>query len=83
MLKSDGKVLVSRALVQQFEEINKAVGKCCELALQQRLPDKQIAWMTDTRFTAAGYSSLTEDDPHKKITFLCKSNASVVYGSKK
>ena len=29
MLKSDEKVLVSKELVQQFEEINKALDKCC------------------------------------------------------
>ena len=34
MLKSDEKVLVSKELVQQFEEINKALDNCCDLALQ-------------------------------------------------
>ena len=34
MLKSDVKVLVSKELVQQSEEINKALDKCCGLALQ-------------------------------------------------
>ena len=34
MLKSDRKVLVSNELVQQFEEVNKALGKYCDLALQ-------------------------------------------------
>ena len=46
MLKSDEKVLVSKELVQQFDEINRALDKC--LALQQpdcnqeRHPDKAI-----------------------------------------
>ena len=35
MLKSDEKVLVSRELVQQFDEINRALDKCCDLAVQQ------------------------------------------------
>ena len=34
MLKNDEKVLVSKELVQQFEEINRALDKCCDLALQ-------------------------------------------------
>ena len=39
MLKSDEMVLVSKELVQQFEEINKALDKCCDLALQQPIPN--------------------------------------------
>ena len=69
MLKSDEKVLVSKELVQQFEEINKALDKSCDLALQQPIPNKQIALMTDASFGAAGYAVLIEDDP-------------VAYGSK-
>ena len=40
MLKSDEKVLVSKELVQQFEKINRALDKCCDLALQQPIPNK-------------------------------------------
>ena len=49
MLKSDEKILVSKELVQQFEETSKALDKCCDLALQQHIPNKQIALMTDAR----------------------------------
>ena len=35
MLKSDEKVLVSKELFQKFEEINRVLDKCCDLALQQ------------------------------------------------
>ena len=82
MLKSDEKVLVSKELVQQFEEINKALDKCCDLALQQPIPNKQIALMTDASFGAAGYAVLIEDDPNQKFTSLRKSYAPVAYGSK-
>ena len=82
MLKSDEKVLVSKELVQQFEEINKALDKCCDLALQQPIPNKQIALMTDASFGAAGYAGLIEDDPSQKFTSLRKSYAPVAYGSK-
>ena len=82
MLKSDEKVLVLKELVQQFEEINKALDKCCNLALQQPIPNKQIALMTHASFGAAGYAVLIEDDPNQKFTSLRKSYAPVAYGSK-
>ena len=82
MLKSDEKVLVSKELVQQFEEINRALDKCCDVALQQPIPNKQIALMTDANFGAAGYAVLIEDDPNQKFTSLRKSYAPVAYGSK-
>ena len=73
MLKSDEKVLVSKDLVQQFEENNRALDKCCDLALQQPIPNKQIALMTDACFGAAGYAILIEDDPNQKFTSIRKS----------
>ena len=82
MLKSDEKVLVSKELVQQFEADNKSLDKCCDLALQQPIPNKQIALMTDASFGAAGYAVLIEDDPSQKFTSLRKSYAPVAYGSK-
>ena len=63
MLKFDEKVLVSKELVQQFEEIIRALDKCCDLAPQQLIPNKRIALITDASFGAAGYAVLIEDDP--------------------
>ena len=60
--KSDEKVLVSKKLVQHFEETNKPLNKYRDLAMQQPLPNKQIALMTDASFAAAGYAVLKEDD---------------------
>ena len=82
LLKSDEKVLVSKELLQQFEEINKALDKCCDLALQQPIPNKQIALKTDASFDAEGYAVLIEDDPSQKFTSLRKSYAPLAYGSK-
>ena len=82
MLKIDEKVLVSKELVQQFKKINEALDKCCDLALQQPLDNKQIASMTDASFAAAGYAILIEDDPNQKITPLRKSNSPDAYGPK-
>ena len=80
MLKSDEKVLVLKELVQKFEETNKALDKCCDLALQQLLPNKQITLMRDARYAVAGYAVLIEDDANQKITSLRKSYAPVAFG---
>ena len=66
LLKNDSKVIVTPELLEQFTEINKALDRCCELALKQPLPNKQIALMTDANFSAAGYAVLIEDDPMEK-----------------
>ena len=66
LLKKDEKVLVTTELIQQFNEINRDLDKCSQLALKQPLPNKQLVLMTDASFTAAGYAILTEDDPNQK-----------------
>ena len=82
LLKSDAKVTVTPDLLQQFTEINKALDRCCDLALKQPLPNKQIALMTDASFSAAGYAVLIEDDQMEKYSSMRKSFAPVAYGSK-
>ena len=82
MLKSDENVLVSKELIEQFEEIIEALVKCCDLALQQPISNKQIALMSDASFGAAGYAVLFENDPSQKFTSLRKPYAPVAYGSK-
>ena len=82
MLSSDEKVQVLKELVQQIEEINRALDKCCDLALQQPIPNKPIALMTDASFGAAGYAVLIEDDPSQKFTSIPKSYPPVAHGSK-
>ena len=66
LLTKDEKVMVTPDLLNKFSEINKALDRCCELALKQPLRNKQIALMTDASFTAAGYAVLIEDDPLEK-----------------
>ena len=39
-LKNDKKVQVLKEVVQQFEKINRALDKCCDLDLQQPIPNK-------------------------------------------
>ena len=81
LLKNDAKVMVTPELLEQFTEINKALDRCCELALKQPQPNKQIALMTDASFSAAGYAVLIEDDPMEKYSSTRKAFAPVAYGS--
>ena len=82
MLKSDEKVLLFKELVQLFEEINKALKKCCDPALQQPFPNKHTALITNASFAAAGYAVLMADGPNQKFTSPRKSYAPVAYVSK-
>ena len=82
LLKKDKKVLVTTELIQQFNEINRDLDKCSQVALKQPLPNKQLVLMTDASFTAAGYAILTEDDPNHKYSSVKKSYAPIAYGSK-
>ena len=82
LLKKDEKVLVTSELIEQFNEINRDLDRCSQLALRQPLPNRQLVLMTDASFTAAGYAILTGDDPNQKFTSVKKSYAPIAYGSK-
>ena len=82
LLKKDEKVLVTQELIEQFNEINRDLDRCSQLALKQPLPNKQLVLMTDASFTAAGYAILTEDGPDQKYISVKKSYAPIAYGSK-
>ena len=82
LLKKDEKVVVTSELIEQFNEINRDLDRCSQLALRQPLPNRQLVLMTDASFTAAGYAILTEDDPNQKFTSVKKSYAPIAYGSK-
>ena len=68
--------------MKEFREINEALERCCQLALRQPLPGKQLVLMTDASFQAAGYAVLIEDDPNQKYTSTRKTYAPIAYGSK-
>ena len=74
--------MVTPDLLKQFTEINKALDRCCELALKQPLLKKQKTLMTDASFLAAGYAVLIEDDPNEKYDSMRKASAPVEYVSK-
>ena len=81
MLTKDEKILVTPDLLEQFTKINKGLHRCCELALKQPQPNKQIALMTDASFSAAGYAVHIEDDLLEKRTSTTQLFASRTYGS--
>ena len=69
-------------IVKEFREIHGALDRCCQLALRQPLPGKQLVLMTDASFQAAGYAVLIEDDPNQEYTSTRKTYAPIAYGSK-
>ena len=52
--------------MKEFRELNEALDRCCKLAIRQPLLGKQLLFMTDASFQAAGYAVLIEDDPNQK-----------------
>ena len=69
-------------IMKEFREINGALDHCCQLALRQPLPGKQLVLMTNASFQAAGYAVFMEDDPNQKYTSTRKTYAPIAYGSK-
>ena len=68
--------------MKEFSEINDGMDRCCQLALRQPLPGKQLVLMTDASFQTAGYAVLIEDDPNQKYNSTRKIYAPIAYGSK-
>ena len=60
--------------MKEFREINEALDRCCQLALRQPLPGKQLVLMTDASFQAAGYAVLIEDDLNQPEVHLNTQN---------
>ena len=69
-------------IMKEFREINETLDRCCQLALRQPLPGKQLVLMTNASFQAAGFAVLIEDDPNQKYTSTRKTYAPIAYGSK-
>ena len=76
------KIPITPDIMKEFREINEALDRCCQLALRQPLPGKQLVLMIDASFQAAGYALLIEDDPNQKYTSTRKTYAPIAYGSK-
>ena len=76
------KIQITPDIIKEFREINEALDRCCQLALRQPLPGKQLVLMTDASFQAARYAVLIEDDPNQKYTSARNTYAPIAYGSK-
>ena len=76
------KISITPDIMKEFREINEVLDRCCQLALRQPLPGKQLVLMTDASFQAAGYAVLIEDNPKQKYTSTRKTYAPIAYGSK-
>ena len=74
-----GKTPITLDIMKELGEINEALDRCCQLALSQPLPGKQLVLMTDASFQAAGYAVLIEDDPNRKYTPTRKTYARIAY----
>ena len=76
------KLPITPDIMKEFRETNEALHRCCQLALRQPLPGKQLVLMTDGTFQAADYAVLIEDDPNQKYTSTRKTYPPISYGSK-
>ena len=64
--------------MKEFRELNEASDRCCQLALLQPPPGKQLVLMNHASFQAI----LNEDDPNKNYKSTLKTYSPVAYGSK-
>ena len=76
------KIPITPVIKKEFREINEALDQCCQLALRQPLPGKQLDLMTDASFQEAGNAVLIEVNPNEKYTSTRKTYAPIAYGSK-
>ena len=76
------KIPITPDIMKEFRETNEALDQCCQLALRQPLPGKQLVLMTDASFQAADFAVLIEDEPNQKYTSTRKIYAPIAYGSK-
>ena len=74
---AETKIPITPDIMKDFKEINDALDRCCQLALRQPLPGKQLVLMTDASFQAAGYAVLIEDYPNQKYTSTRKTYAPI------
>ena len=53
-------------MIMELRSFIEVWDRCCQLALRQQLPNKQLVLMTDPVFEAAGYALLIDFDPSQK-----------------
>ena len=82
MTEAKAKIPTGPDIMKNFRERNKALHWCCQLALRQPLPGKQLVLLTDRSFRAAGFAVLIKHDANQKYTSTCKNSAPTANGSK-
>ena len=68
--------------MKEIRELNEVFDRCCQLAMRQPLPGKQLVLKTDATFQAADYAVLFEDNQNQKYSSTRKNDAPIAYGSK-
>ena len=53
-------------MIMELRDFIEVWDRCCQLALRQQLPNKQLVLMADPVFEAAGYALLIDFDPSQK-----------------
>ena len=81
MTDAKAKIPVIPYIIEEFRETNEALDRCCQLALRQPLPGKQLVLMTDASFQEIVYAVLIEEKPAKKHTSTRITYAGVNYDS--
>ena len=75
-------IFITPELMNEFRQYNDVLDKCCQLALCQPLPEKQLLSKTGGSLQVAGFAVLTRNDLYQKITSTRKIYAPLAYGSK-
>ena len=63
------KILITFDVMKDIRDINEALDRCCQLALRQSLPGKQLVLIIDASFQAAGLCSVNRRRPEPKVHF--------------
>ena len=79
---ANAKIPITPDIMKEVWDINEALDRCCKLALSPPLPGKQLVFMTDARFQAAGYAVLIQDDPNQKYISTRKTYAPIAFVQK-
>ena len=76
------KIPITAGIMKEFREINESLDRCCQLAMRQPLPGKQMVLMTDAICQAGAYAVLMENDPNQRYSSTRITYAPIANGSK-
>ena len=81
LLKDTSNFFVPTNSLENFTDMNKLLENLWPLALKKPLKIKQLIVMSDASLTAAGYATMIEDDPNRKLQSERKTYALIAFGS--